>query len=131
MKSIVVCGSRKFKPEIRRLEAKLRKHGITVFSPILNTNREIDQLPKDLKKYAFLGLTWHHLEFIRKADVVFFFNKKGYIGNSGTLEMGAAAVLGKPIYALEEDKEEPCRAVLIDEIVNSTEKLIKLLKSCK
>lgn len=75
-----------------------------------------------------MGLTLHHLEFIRKADVVFFYNKNGYIGNSGTMEMGAAAVLGKPIYALEEDKTEPCRAVLIDNVVKTPSQLLKLLK---
>jgi len=128
MRSVVICGSRKFKPEIRRVEKKLREKGVVVYSPILNTNRNIDKLSTDLKRYAFLGLTLHHLEFIRKADVVYFYNKGGYIGNSGTLEMGAAVVLNKPIYALEEDKTEPCRAVLIDEVVKTPAKLVKLLK---
>lgn len=128
MKSVVICGSRRFKPEIRKLEKKLQEKGIVVFPPILNTNRNIDKLSPDLKRYAFLGLTLHHFEFIRKADVVFFYNKGGYIGNSGTMELGAAAVLGKPIYALEEDKTEPCRAVLIDEIVKTPAQLIKKLK---
>lgn len=128
MKSVVICGSRKFKPEIRKFEKKLKDKGVVVFSPILNTNRNIDTLPPDLKRYAFLGLTHHHLEFIRKADVVFFYNKNGYIGNSGTLEMGAASALGKPIYTLEEDKTEPCRAVLIDDVVKTPTKLLKLLK---
>lgn len=128
MRTVVICGSRKFKPEIRRFEKKLREKGIVVYSPILNTNRDIDKLSSDLKGYAFLGLTLHHLEFIRKADVVFFYNKGGYIGNSGTMEMGAAAILSKPIYALEEDKTEPCRAALIDEVVKTPTKLVKLLK---
>lgn len=128
MRSVVICGSRKFKPEIRKFEKKLIDKGVVVFSPILNTNRNIDKLSSDLKRYAFLGLTHHHLEFIRKADVVFFYNKNGYIGNSGTMELGAAAVLGKPIYALEEDKTEPCRAVLIDEVVKTPTQLVKKLK---
>lgn len=128
MKSVVICGSRRFKPEIRKFEEELRNQGVVVFSPILNTNRNIDKLSSDLKRYAFLGLTWHHFEFIRKADVVFFYNKNGYIGNSGTLELGAAAALGKPIYALEEDKTESCRAVLIDGIVKTPAQLIEKLR---
>jgi nucleoside 2-deoxyribosyltransferase len=128
MKSVVICGSRKFKPEIRKFEKKLKDKGVTVFPPILNTNTRINDLPDDLKRYAFLGLTWHHLESIRKADIVFFYNKDGYIGNSGTLEMGAAAALGKPILALEDEKEEPCRRVLIDEIISSAKELIRRLK---
>lgn len=128
MKTVVICGSRRFTKEIRKFENELKNNGVSVFSPILNTNTKINDLPEDLKRYAFLGLTWHHIEFIRKADVVFFFNKDGYIGNSGTLEMGAAAALGKPIFALEDEKEEVCRKVLIDEIVSSVKDLMKYLK---
>lgn len=128
MKSVVICGSRKFRTEIRKFEQELRDKGVTVFSPILNTNTKINDLPEDLKRYAFLGLTWHHIEFIRKADVVFFYNKDGYLGNSGTLEMGAAAALGKPIFALEDEKEEACRKVLIDEVIPSVKNLMKYLK---
>lgn len=128
MKTVVICGSRRFTKEIREFEKELRNKGVTVFSPILNTNTKINDLPEDLKRYAFLGLTWHHIEFIRKADVVFFYNKDSYIGNSGTLEMGAAAALGKPIYALEDEKEEACRKVLIDEVITSVKDLMKYLK---
>lgn len=128
MKSVVICGSRRYRTEMRKFEQELKEKGVTVFSPILNTNVGIVDLPDDLKRYAFLGLTWHHIEFIRKADVVFFYNKDGYLGNSSTLEMGAAAALGKPIFALEDEKEEACRRVLIDEIVDSATKLLKHLK---
>ncbi len=127
MKSVVICGSRRFLKEIREFEQKLRVKGITVFPPILNMNASIKDLPDDLKRYAFLGLTWHHIEFIRKADVVFIYNKDGYMGNSSTLEMGAAAALGKPIYSLEDEKEEACRRVLIDEIIDSAETLVDRL----
>ena len=65
---------------------------------------------------------------IRKADVVFIFNKNGYMGNSTTLELGFAVALSKPIYALEEDKDEPCRNVLIDKIIKTPKKLIQELK---
>jgi hypothetical protein len=152
------------KTEIRKFEADLRKKGVLVFAPILNTeikgvgnwtvemfliftlgredvfsygdlglkkgfsNHDIDKLPDDLKRYAFLGLTLHHFEYIRKADAVFIYNKGGYMGNSITMELGVAEALGKPIFALEEDKDEPCRNVLIDFIVKTPTQLIKYLK---
>lgn len=128
MKSVVICGSRRYTDGIREFEAKLHKKGIVVYSPILNTNKHINELPEDLKRYAFLGLTWHHLEFIRKADVVFIYNKDGYMGNSTTIELEAAVALGKPIYSLEQDTTEQCRKVLIDEVIGSVDKLVKLLK---
>lgn len=128
MRSVAVCSSRKFKDEVRAFEKKLRSKGVVVYEPIMNTNTGINDLAVDLKRYAFLGLTWHHLEFIRKADVVFIYNKGGYMGNSATLELGAAAVLGKTIYALGEDKNEPCRNVLFDEIIKTPGELIRRLK---
>lgn len=128
MKSVVICGSRRYKTEVRKFAKDLKDRGVAVFEPIMNENTKISELDEDLKRYAFLGLTWHHIEFIRKADVVFIYNKDGYMGNSTTLELGAAAALGKPIYALEEDKTEGCRNVLIDEIVSTPEKLVKYLK---
>ncbi|HUV72569.1 MAG TPA: hypothetical protein VMW25_06200 [Clostridia bacterium] len=128
MKSVVLCGSRRYKKEVFEFAQKLEKRGIVVFKPIMNTNTKISNLEEDLKRFAFLGLTWHHLEFIRKVDVVFIYNKDGYIGVSSTLEMGAAAVLGKPIYALEKDSNELSRNVLIDKVVGSAEELIKYLK---
>ena len=128
MKTVVICGSRRYKPEIRAFAKKLAAKGIVVFEPILNTNPKIRELENDLKNYAFMGLTWHQIELIRKANVVFIYNRDGYMGNSSTLELGAAAALGKTIYALEPDKEESCRSVLFDKVVGSSEELIKLLK---
>jgi len=128
MKSVVICGSRRFKKEIREFATKLKKAGITVYEPILNDDPKINNLPDHFKKFAFLGLTHHQFSFIRKADVVYFYNKGGYLGNSSTLEIGFAEALGKPIYALEEDKDEPCRNVLFDEVIKTPKDLIKKLK---
>jgi len=102
----------------------LRKAGHIVLAPILNTNRGIDKLDPDLKRYAFLGLTHHHFEFIRKADVCFFYNKGGYMGNSTTMELGFAAACSIPIYALEQDKEEPCRNVMFDFVTGTVEQFV-------
>lgn len=36
MKSVVICGSRKFEKEIRKFGSELRKLGVVVYEPILN-----------------------------------------------------------------------------------------------
>jgi len=64
MKSVVICGSRRFTKEIRKFAKDLRKYKVVTFEPFLNTNRGIDTLPPDLKKFSFLGLTLHHMDFI-------------------------------------------------------------------
>jgi len=128
MKSVAICGSRRFKKEIRKFAAELKKAGVVVYEPILNDDPEINELPEHFKRFSFLGLTYHQFAFIRKTDVVYFYNKDGYLGNSSTLELGFAEALGKPIYALCEDKEEPCRNVLFDEIIKTPSELIKRLK---
>jgi len=128
MKTVCICGSRRFEPEIRKFAKVLTKNNVVVFEPILNQDRRIDKLPENLKRYAFLGLTHHHFSSIRKADVVYFYNKGGYLGNSGTMELGFSEAVGKTIYALSEDKEEPCRNVLFDEIIKTPGKLLSRLQ---
>jgi len=121
---VVLCGSRRFADDIRQAEVQLKEAGHIVLAPILNTNRGIDKLDPDLKRYAFLGLTLHHFEYIRKADVCFVYNKGGYMGNSSTMELGFAAACGVPIYALEEDMDEPCRNVLFDFVTGTVDQFI-------
>lgn len=128
MKTVAICGSRRFKKEIREFATKLKKAGVIVYEPILNDDPKINELPEHFKRFSFLGLTHHQLSLIRKTDVVFFYNKDGYMGNSSTLELGFAEALGKPIYALSQDKDEPCRNVLFDEIIKTPKELIKRLK---
>ena len=83
---IVICGSRRFHDEIREASQKLRENGHIVFEPILNRNKAIAELPSDLKRFAYLGLTHHQFAAIRKADICLIYNKNGYVGNSTTLE---------------------------------------------
>jgi len=122
---IVICGSRRFHDEIREAAQRLLDSGHIVLEPILNRNRDIDNLPADLKRYAFLGLTHHQFDLIRKADICLVFNKDGYMGNSTTMELGFAVACGLPIYALQEDKEEPCRNVLFDFVIGNIDEFIQ------
>jgi nucleoside 2-deoxyribosyltransferase len=129
MKSIVICGSRRFKPEIREFAKRLKKLEVVVFEPYLHSGQnEWAKLSEDYKKFVALGLTHDHFYKIQMADVVFVFNKDGYAGNSTTLEIGYAVALGKPIYALSGDNEELCRHVLFREIISSPTRLAKKLK---
>ena len=128
MKSVVLCGSRRFKPEMRAFATELKKLGVVVFEPYLHsTQEEWEQLPDDYKKFVALGLTHDHFYKIQMADVVFIFNKDGYSGNSTTLEIGYAVATGKPLYALSDKDEELCRHVLFREIISSAEELAKKL----
>ena len=124
-----MCGSRRFKPEIREFAKSLKKLGVVVYEPYLHTGQdEWAKLSEDYKKFVTLGLTHDHFYKIQMADVVFIFNKDGYAGNSTTLEIGYAVALGKPIYALSGDDEEISRHVLFREIISSPIELAKKLK---
>ncbi|HEY4512539.1 MAG TPA: nucleoside 2-deoxyribosyltransferase [Candidatus Paceibacterota bacterium] len=129
MKTVVICGSRRFKPEMREFAKRLKKLGVVVYEPYLHSGQdEWVKLSDDYKKFVALGLTHDHFYKIQMADVVFVFNKDGYAGNSTTLEIGYAVALGKPIYALSGDSEELCRHVLFREIISSPAELAKKLK---
>ena len=125
MKSVVLCGSKKYKPEIREFAKKLKKSGVVVYEPHL-TSFKWDEIPEDSAKFISIGLTYDHFNKIRRADIIFVYNKDGYVGNSVTLEIGYAAALDKPIYALEKD-DDACRNSCFCDIVKTPEELIKKL----
>lgn len=128
MRSVVLCGSRRFKPEMRKFGADLKKLGVVVFEPYLHSGQdEWKDMTQEYQNFVALGLTHDHIYKIKMADVVFIFNPGGYAGVSTTLEIGAALALGKPIYALSRD-EELCRNVLFRETVTTPRKLLQHLK---
>lgn len=128
MKSVVICGSRRFKPEMRAFAQELKNMGVTVYEPHLHSGeKEWESLSEDYKKFVLLGLTHDHFYKIAMADVVFVYNKDGYSGASTTLELGCAVGAGKPIYALSEDKEL-CRHVLFRGFVLTPEELLEKLR---
>lgn len=129
MKSVVLCGSRRFKPEIKKLAKSLQKLGVVVYSPHLHEGGdEWGRLSDQYKKFTALGLTHDHLYKIKMADVVYVFNKGGYSGVSTTMEIGAAASLGKPIYAYSGEDKELCRLTLFREIIKTPKQLYQKLK---
>lgn len=128
MKSVVICGSKRFKTEAREFARRLKELGVVVYEPYFHSGQEEwDRLSDDYKKFIALGLTHDHFYKIQMADVVFVYNQDGYSGVSTTLEMGFAVALGKPIYALSPNPNELCRQILFQEIISSPEELIKKL----
>lgn len=129
MKSVVVCGSKRYKDEIATFCAQLEKLGVLVFEPSFD-----EAMPEDVFIHSdyvtsklFKGLTLEHFDWIRKAEVCFLYNKADYVGVSVTLEMAYAAALGKPIFALSAKTGDPCRDALIDKLVQTPKALAALL----
>lgn len=129
MKSVVICGSGRYKPEIEKFAQDLRSLGVVVFEPYLHRGGdEWNALSAQYKQFVALGLTHEHFHKIELADVVFIYNKDGYSGNSTTLEIGYAVATKKPIYAFSDQDEELCRSVLFRGFYTDPETLVTVLK---
>lgn len=136
MKSVVICGSQRYKREIAEFARKLERLGVSlVLVPDFRWTRDhFSRSPESVRlksaryRTRLPGVVRGHLHKILKADVCFVYNKNGYIGVNTTLEIGAAAALNKFIFALEPDKKEPCRDILFDKIVSTPEELFEFLK---
>lgn len=129
MKTVVICGSRRFKPEARQFAAGLRKLGVTVYESYFHSGqKEWQGLSSDYQKFIALGLTHDHFYKIKMADVFYLYNKGGYAGVSTTMELACAVVLGKPVYAFSDEDPELCRKVLIREVVKTPKALVKKLR---
>ncbi len=129
MKSVVVCGSKKYKAEIAAFCRELEKLNVLVFEPSMD-----EPIPEEaffhsdyVTSKIFKGLTLEHFDWIRKAEVCYVYNKASYVGISVTLEMAYASALGKPIFALSKKTGDPCRDALIDKVVPSAKELAALL----
>ena len=130
MKSVVVCGSKRFFKEIASFCDKLAEAGVLVFRPNISSPIfEHEIVGTDhVTRMVFKGLTLEHFDMIRKTEVCFLYNKDGYVGASVTLELGFANALGRPIYALENTTGDPCRDSLIDDVTPTVKDLIKKLQ---
>lgn len=136
MKSVVICGSQRYKKEIIQFAKELEKLGVSlVLVPDFRWTRnrmlaarEAERLKSMRYRTRLPGVVRGHLHKILKADVCFVYNKNSYIGVNTTLEIGAAAALNKFIFALEQDKSEPCRDILFDKVVTTPEELVVYLK---
>jgi len=129
MKSVTICGSRRFTKEIRKFANGLKKAGVTVFEPYLHSgSEEWKKMSTGYRKFVAMGLTHDHFYKIKMADIIFVYNKDGYSGVSTTLEIGYAIALGKPIYAFSDSDEELCRNILFRGYFSKPSELIEKLK---
>jgi N-dimethylarginine dimethylaminohydrolase len=129
MKSVVVCGSKRYKSDIADFCAALEKLGVLVFEPSFD-----EVLPEDTFVHSdyvtsklFKGLTLEHFDWIRKAEVCYVFNKSDYVGISVTMEMAYASALGKPVFAATPVTGDICRDAMIDKVVTTPKELAALL----
>lgn len=129
MKSVVICGSKRYKDEIAAFATELEKLGVVVWPP--NFEEPLYEGTTlgsaHTTRMVFKGLTLEHFQLIRKADVCFIYNKDGYVGTSVTLELGFAQALDRPIYALEKELGDPCRNCLVDKVTPTAADLAILL----
>ena len=129
MKSVVICGSKRYKKEIAAFAAKLEALGVLVFAPnfapAVDEKLDFDGSPRS--QALFKGLTLEHFDWIRKAEVCFIFNKDDYVGVSVTMEMTYASALSKPVFALSAATGDPCRDALIDKVIKTPKTLASLL----
>lgn len=140
MKSVVICGSQRYKEEVDKFVDRLYELGAPlVFKPNFEGNdkllrkEEAERLQDEEYRIQVPAMVHAHFERIRKADVCYIYNKEGYLGVNTTLELGYAHGKGMIIYALEPEKTydqggEICRDILCTEIVKTPEELIKRLK---
>lgn len=140
MKSVVICGSQRYKDEIKNFAEKLRRLGVPiVFEPNFERQRkkmlaakEQERLKSKSYRDRVPAMVHEHFDRIRKADVCYIYNQDGYLGINTTLELGFAHGKNMVIYALEPEKSverggEICRDILFTEIIDRPEELVKRL----
>lgn len=142
MKTFVICSSQKHREPLNEFIAKLRKLGVrrilepdfTNLSDRTTQKEESERLQNQQYRSRVPGLVYQHLyQRIMPADVVFVFNKDGYIGHNTFGEIFFAAAHNKLIYTLEpkllvHGEEEICVDVLIHGIVSTPGELKEVLQ---
>ncbi|OGZ00438.1 MAG: hypothetical protein A2945_03800 [Candidatus Liptonbacteria bacterium RIFCSPLOWO2_01_FULL_52_25] len=140
MKTVVICGSQRYKDEIKAFSHKLRALGVpVVFEPNFERRpakflkaKESVRLASASYRKQIPALVHEHFDRLRKADICFVYNKEGYIGVNTTLELGFAHGKNMIIYALEPEKPikiggEICRDILFTEVITTPEELMRRL----
>lgn len=140
MKSVVICGSQRYKDDIKKFAERLRELGVPiVFEPNFERQRKKMAVAKEavrLRSKSYRdrvpAMVHEHFDRIRKADVCYVYNKSGYLGVNTTLELGFAHGKNMVIYALEterptEEGGEICRDILFTEIIDNPKELVKRL----
>jgi len=101
--SVVLCGSYRKDPEgLRRVFQRLQDSGLVILSP---TNPLIESEKEGFVYMRHEGtqtpeaIEARHLDAIQRADFVWFFAPDGYVGPTGSLEVGFARANGIPVFS--------------------------------
>lgn len=124
---IVISGSvKKFQDDMEKFADELTSKGHEVIFPKLTIENNAD-LNEDQKKDALKQELENYLKYISDCDLLFIFNKDGYIGYGVTIEMTYGFALNKPVYALEKDPEI-VRSFLIKDYAATVDELLSMIK---
>jgi nucleoside 2-deoxyribosyltransferase len=127
----VICGSYHRDPAgLRRLFRELHTTSCRVLSP-LSVDFEDVAAPivrtGSEQAFAISELEKFHLRAIREADAVWLHIPEGHIGISTAYELGFAAALGKPLFALHQPADEMLASQV--NVVGSVFEALDLLES--
>jgi nucleoside 2-deoxyribosyltransferase len=121
MKSVCICGSFRFYEEMVDLRHALQARGVLCEWPLPGARREPQAMTADEARDAIR----QHLERMDRAEIIFVFNKGGYVGNSVVMEIGYAYARRKPVYLLA-PLHDPFLRPLVSAVV-SIEELMQLV----
>ena len=152
MIKICFCSSQKFRPELEKFMADFQKiarknkQSFVIFHPEFEKKERKFELSSEKMRLqdasyrkAIPGVVYNHLfRKVAQADIVFIFNKDGYIGANTHGELFAAAITRKLIFALEpkflmgsypkDMYEEPSASYLVHDIAKSPKELFEKIK---
>ena len=120
MKSVCICGSFRFYEEMLQLRNTLQARGLRCEWPLPGPRRAPHTMTTDEARHAIM----RHLERMDRAEIIFVFNKDGYLGNSVVMEIGYAYAQRKPVYVLA-PIHDPFLMPLVSAVV-SMEELVQL-----
>ena len=102
MKSVCICGSFRFLDEMNEAAAGLASLGVTCLWPAGEELPDPKAMPAEEARAALLN----YLKDIDAADVLYVFNRDGYLGRSMLVDIGYAYAKAKPVYCLEPVEDE-------------------------
>ncbi len=121
---ILFCGSFKFLDEMKEVAADLKTFGCQIFLPRFFggelPSTKIEQIKDRLKEKGLkpsqfkkiIQVTSSFYDKLREADILVIFDKDGYVGFSLAAEIGAAQIMGKPTFFIDEPQDAGLKAML-------------------
>lgn len=142
MRSIVICSSMRFRDDLDKFKRSLKKFKVGIvlepdfrrLSEDTINKEEVERLKEDSYRESIPGFVLSHLwKKIAPTDVVYIYNRNGYIGHNTLGELFFAAGKEKFICAYDEKMmvdgqvREVCAEVLVNRVVKSPKELSELL----